>query len=156
MRASVARFGLRPPAQTCGGGVQIAPGGLLTLNPWAIDLRAACSGESNHDHDAFNATTGATRIARRAGTDIAVLTRVSPHAAAGLIGASVLSAIEQALTDILAQDAGLPVYGWLGNHRRASFPAYANINRATTDRSPAGCAASARRLASCAAHNVCS
>ncbi|MEO7761830.1 MAG: mandelate racemase/muconate lactonizing enzyme family protein, partial [Casimicrobiaceae bacterium] len=63
---------------------------------------------------------------------------------AGLIGASVLSAIEQALTDILAQDAGLPVYGWLGNHRRASFPAYANINRATTDRSPAGCAASAR------------
>ncbi|MEO7762373.1 MAG: hypothetical protein ABIS68_10735, partial [Casimicrobiaceae bacterium] len=62
------------------------------------------------------------KLEGRAVTDIAVLTRVYPHAPAGLIGASVLSAIEQALTDILAQDAGLPVYGWLGNHRRASFP----------------------------------
>ena len=76
--------------------------------------------------------------------DIARITRVFPHAPTGLVGASILSALEQALADLLAQEAGMPVHAWLGNHARASIPVYANINRATTDRSPAGCAASAR------------
>lgn len=77
--------------------------------------------------------------------DVARLTRVLPHAPHGLIGASVLSAIEQALTDLLARAAGLPIHAWLGDARRPLLPVYANINRATLERSPAGCAASARR-----------
>jgi galactonate dehydratase len=76
---------------------------------------------------------------------MAKLTRVFPHAPHGLVGASVLSAIEQALSDVLAQAAGVPLYAWLGEHAQPMIPVYANINRATIDRSPAGCAASARR-----------
>lgn len=72
------------------------------------------------------------------------LARVFPHAPQGLVGASVLSAIEQALADVLAQEAGVPLYAWLGEHSRLFIPVYANINRATIERSPAGCAASAR------------
>ncbi len=75
--------------------------------------------------------------------EVGRLTAVYPHAPYGLVGASVLSAIEQALTDILAQEAGLPIHAFLDPDTRAPIPVYANINRATTDRSPAGCAASA-------------
>ena len=76
--------------------------------------------------------------------DIALLTRVFPHSPAGLVGASILSALEQALADILAQDAGMPLYQWLGEYQRAAIPVYANINRATIDRSPEGCALGAK------------
>jgi galactonate dehydratase len=54
------------------------------------------------------------------------------------------SALEQAWVDNDARRAGVPVYAHLGGARRTHVPVYANINRATTDRSPAGCAASAR------------
>ena len=77
--------------------------------------------------------------------DIAQLTRVFPHSPSGLVGASILSALEQALADVLAQDAGMPLCAWLGEDvRRDAIPVYANINRATTNRSPEGCAESAR------------
>jgi galactonate dehydratase len=39
----------------------------------------------------------------------------------------------------------MPLYRWLGGSSRSSIPVYANINRATVDRSPAGCALSAGR-----------
>jgi galactonate dehydratase len=77
--------------------------------------------------------------------DSARLTRVFPHAPHGLVGASVLSAIEQALSDVMAQAAGMPLYRWLDDHSQPQIPVYANINRATAERSPAGCAASAQR-----------
>ena len=77
--------------------------------------------------------------------DCARLTRVFAHSPHGLVGASVLSAIEQALGDLQARHADVPLYRWLGAAARQQIPVYANINRATTDRSPAGCAASARR-----------
>lgn len=77
--------------------------------------------------------------------DIAKLTRVFAYAPHGLVGASVLSAIEQALSDVMGQSAGVPVYAWLGDYAQPLIPVYANINRATVERSPAGCAASAQR-----------
>ena len=100
--------------------------------------------------------------------DVERLTRVHSSAPYGLVGASVLSAIEQALCDLLAQHAGVPLHAWLsdtdavagsataGSSNTESstagsatapprIPVYANINRATVERSPAGCAASARR-----------
>src|SRR5436309_2966225 len=52
-------------------------------------------------------------------------TRVHPHAPAGLVGASILSALEQALSDLLAQDAGMPLRAWLGDAPRPAIPVYA-------------------------------
>jgi len=56
--------------------------------------------------------------------------------------ASVASALDQALWDLSAQSAGRAVWQLLGLPRRRRVPLYANINRRTVDRSPAGFAAS--------------
>jgi len=73
-----------------------------------------------------------------------------PLAAAGVArtdtpGAAVVSAIDQALWDIAARRAGTPMRAQLGAVLRDDVPLYANINRRTLDRSPAGFAASARK-----------
>ena len=52
------------------------------------------------------------------------------------------SALLQAIRDLEAQAKGVPVAGLLGGMQRAGIPVYANINRRTLDRSPAGFAAS--------------
>lgn len=49
-----------------------------------------------------------------------------------------LSAIEQALYDIQAQAAGLPLYQLFGGKLRGEIRNYANINRSTDERTPAG------------------
>jgi galactonate dehydratase len=61
----------------------------------------------------------------------------------GLPGWTALSAIDQALWDLAGQTAGLPICRLLGGPVRERIRLYANINRATEDRSPAGFAASA-------------
>lgn len=66
-----------------------------------------------------------------------------PHATAGLVAHAVRSALRQACVDIQARARGVPAWQWLGGRRRDQVPVYANVNRATTDRSPSGCAASA-------------
>ncbi|MBL8380132.1 MAG: mandelate racemase/muconate lactonizing enzyme family protein [Burkholderiales bacterium] len=63
--------------------------------------------------------------------------------------AAAVSAIDQALWDLAAQGAGLPLARKLGGVRRSQVPVYANINRRTEDRSPAGFAASARAALAC-------
>ena len=70
--------------------------------------------------------------------------RAYPHGPGGLVVHSVLSATEQALTDIRAKSVNLPVHALLGGARRRSVRAYANINRRTRDRSPESFAKSAR------------
>jgi galactonate dehydratase len=65
--------------------------------------------------------------------------------AGGLLAATAYSAIEQALWDLAGQLAGQPTYNLLGGKLRDRLPVYANINRATKPRTPAGFAASARR-----------
>lgn len=70
--------------------------------------------------------------------------RVQPASAGGLVANSVLSALEQAITDVSARSAGRPLYATLGTPLRKSIRAYANINRRTVDRTPAGFMASAR------------
>jgi len=77
--------------------------------------------------------------------DIARLAQIFPHSPGGLLANAVKSALEQALTDLLAQRAGLPIHAWLGGARRTKVPVYANINRATMDRSAHGFRASAQR-----------
>jgi galactonate dehydratase len=90
----------------------------------------------------------ADRLSRSlAGCDVMALeraTRYLPHSPGGLVAHAVRSALEQAWTDNRARRAGVPVHAEIGGARRLEVPVYANINRATTDRSPAGCAAGAR------------
>ncbi len=54
-----------------------------------------------------------------------------------------LSAFEQALWDILGKSLNAPVHALLGGACRDEIRVYANINRATTDRSPKGFAKNA-------------
>lgn len=69
----------------------------------------------------------------------------APVAVAGLAGSCVLSAFMQALLSLQAQHARRAPYALLGPARRSSLPLYANINRATVQRSPQGFVATARR-----------
>lgn len=61
-----------------------------------------------------------------------------------LAEAAAVSALDQAMGDLAAQRTGESLAAWLGGARRTTIPLYANINRRTVDRSPAGFAASAR------------
>jgi galactonate dehydratase len=63
----------------------------------------------------------------------------------GLVQATAFSAIEQALWDLAGKALGVPVHVLLGGRVRDSLPVYANINRATTSRTPDGFGATARR-----------
>lgn len=65
--------------------------------------------------------------------------------AGGQVVATAYSAIEQALWDLAGQAAGKPIADLLGKRVHSRLPVYANINRATSPRTPAGFAASARR-----------
>lgn len=73
------------------------------------------------------------------------LLRVYPHSPGGLIASSITSATEQAVTDLRARIAGVPVHALLGaKNARKMVRVYANINRGARDRSPDGIAQSAR------------
>jgi len=73
------------------------------------------------------------------------LLKVYPHSPGGLIQSSVISATEQAITDLRAKLAGVPVHELLGGKvTRNAVRVYANINRGARDRSPAGIAQAAR------------
>jgi len=89
------------------------------------------------------------RIARDAvgkdARDRGVLARLLPHAPGGMARHTAVSAFEQALTDLAAQDAGVPIARLLGGARRDPVTLYANINRGTDPRTPEGFAAAARR-----------
>jgi len=58
--------------------------------------------------------------------------------ASGLLKATVRSAIDQCLWDLRGKLAALPVYAMTGPVLRTEFQLYANVNRGTRDRSPAG------------------
>ena len=64
--------------------------------------------------------------------------------ALGRLGATALSAVEQALWDLNGQALGVPIHRLLGGAQRDFIRLYANVNRAVTDRSPAGFATAAR------------
>jgi galactonate dehydratase len=62
----------------------------------------------------------------------------------GLVSATAFSAIEQALWDLSGKALDVPVATLFGGAIRTTLPVYANVNRATNPRTPAGFAASAR------------
>jgi galactonate dehydratase len=63
----------------------------------------------------------------------------------GLAANAIGSALQQALVALQAAERGVPVHAVLGSLRRAQVPVYANINRATTERTPTGFVATAKR-----------
>jgi len=65
--------------------------------------------------------------------------------AGGLVAATAYSAIEQALWDLAGQLLEVPTYALFGGAVRNTLAVYANINRATQPRTPAGFAATAKR-----------
>jgi galactonate dehydratase len=62
----------------------------------------------------------------------------------GLVSATAYSAIEQALWDLAGKALDVPSHALFGGAIRNVIPAYANINRATTSRTPAGFASTAK------------
>jgi galactonate dehydratase len=56
-----------------------------------------------------------------------------------------MSALEQAMLDIQGQALGIPCFDLFGGPLRRTVLHYANINRCTVDRTPAGFSASAKR-----------
>jgi len=62
----------------------------------------------------------------------------------GLVSATAFSAIEQALWDLSGKALDVPCHALLGGRVRQVLPVYANVNRATNPRTPAGFAAAAR------------
>lgn len=61
-----------------------------------------------------------------------------------LVEAAAISSIDQALHDVLAHRRNVSLAALIASERRDRIGLYANINRRTSDRSPAGFAASAR------------
>lgn len=62
-----------------------------------------------------------------------------------LVSATAFSAIEQAMWDLAGQALDVPTCALFGGKIRETLPVYANINRATSPRTPEGFAAAARR-----------
>jgi len=60
------------------------------------------------------------------------------------VHATAFSGLEQAQWDLAGKALGAPVSDLFGGRLRDTLPVYANINRATTDRTPDGFAATAR------------
>jgi galactonate dehydratase len=71
--------------------------------------------------------------------------RGEPIARQSLVAATAFSAVEQALWDLAGKALEVPTHVLLGGKVRTSLPVYANINRATSPRTPAGFAAAAKR-----------
>ena len=70
--------------------------------------------------------------------------RAWPIAAEGLVMATAVSAIEQAMWDLAGQALEVPTSALFGGRIRDRLPVYANINRAANPRTPDGFAAAAR------------
>ena len=107
-------------------------------------------GEASHGRDADTlryVALFAERLKGRGIFDIEWLrSAAAPEiAVGGTSAACALSALEQCLWDIIGQALNVPVYELFGGALRTSIRNYANINRSTDPRTPAGFAAMAER-----------
>lgn len=90
------------------------------------------------DPESLDVPFAAARSSLQGGPLAHVPDFVDNHARATLAEAAIASALEQAVWDLEAQRAGVPVWAALGGDASRRIPLYANINRRTVDRSPAG------------------
>jgi galactonate dehydratase len=118
-------------------------------------------GEASHSGDdaATTALLGGTLSERILGvswddpaTAWGILDAAAPTGTARRVAATAASAVEQALWDLRAQYGGIGLAVLLRNRANGpgatTVPLYANINRATVDRSPEGFATNAARAVS--------
>ena len=63
----------------------------------------------------------------------------------GLAAVTAFSGLEQAMCDLAGKSEGVPIYQLLGGKIRDTIPVYANINRATTMRTPEAFAVNAEK-----------
>jgi galactonate dehydratase len=108
--------------------------GEASLNAWEPMLRGAVEQINTR---LTGSSLGAARAAMGA----------SPWSPGGLVDATAISATQQALLELMAGSRGCSWPELLGPLQRTRVRAYANINRATVDRSPQGFADTARRAA---------
>jgi galactonate dehydratase len=85
------------------------------------------------------------RLVGRSPLAIAEIWRGLSRADGGRTAHTALSAIEQALWDILGQHLGVPIHALFGGAVRDRIRLYANVNRHVRDRSPEGFARAARQ-----------
>jgi galactonate dehydratase len=106
-------------------------------------------GEASHSlNDALLVATLETFADRITGEDplaIRKIWRMLSGVGGGRITHTAVSAIDQALWDILGQHLGVPIHALFGGAVRRKLRLYANINRHVRDRSPEGFAAAARQ-----------
>ncbi len=106
-------------------------------------------GEASHSlNDALLVATLEIFADRIIGEDplaIRKIWRVLSGLRGGRITHTAVSAIDQALWDILGQHLGVPIHALFGGAVRRKLRLYANINRHVRDRSPEGFAAAARQ-----------
>ena len=120
--------------------------GLVGLGEASDAFGFANTTQANVDTMRGQLATFVRMIDNRSPLDIAAFRQQGlPVARTGLVAATAFSAIEQALWDLTGKSLGVPVHTLFGGKLRAALPVYANINRATTTRTPAGFAATARR-----------
>lgn len=81
-----------------------------------------------------------------------VLDGVDNRRAGTLADAAIASALEQAVWDLEGRRAGVPVWSLLDGNGARAVQLYANINRRTVDRSPAGFFASASEAVAAGFH----
>jgi galactonate dehydratase len=84
-------------------------------------------------------------IENKSPLDVEAYRQQAEPLATSLIPATAYSAIEQALWDLAGQALEIPTYDLFGGKVRDRLPIYANINRATTTRTPDGFAQTAKR-----------
>jgi galactonate dehydratase len=116
----------------------------------ATDSGITGLGEASHGRDADTlryVALFAEKLKGRSIFDIEWLRSVAAPemAAGGTSAACALSALEQCLWDIVGQALNVPVYQLFGGALRTTIRNYANINRSTDPRTPAGFAAMAER-----------
>jgi galactonate dehydratase len=107
-------------------------------------------GEASHGSDAKVLTLVRKYFDSMKGRSVFDLEWLRAHAEnevkeSGITGAIALSGIEQCLWDIHGKALGVPVYDLLGGKLHDRIRNYANINRSTVDRTPAGFAAMAEK-----------
>ncbi|MGX9961957.1 mandelate racemase/muconate lactonizing enzyme family protein [Roseomonas sp. F4] len=100
------------------------------------------------NHEPLMAAEVSRLAANLQGTDARDRNRIArylPHAPGGLVTATAISALDQALCDLAAQRNGEPLHRLLGGTFSDSVRLYANINRGANPRTPEGFAAAAKR-----------
>ncbi|WP_161500983.1 enolase C-terminal domain-like protein [Embleya scabrispora] len=115
---------------------------VAALDEWTPFLQAEdVVGDFARDRDAHRVRDLSSEVGSLRGHFTAVRQRAG--ARSDFLHTTVWGGIEQALCDLAARAAGVPLWRWLGGTRPEPIPLYANINRAPGGREPRDVAATA-------------